>query len=243
MRTFVDLNLRVPISNLSKVEETVRTSSELGYRIITLLLPPHIARAQLDQLRNICNSFHVDLATRVNFSPRTSQELLRDLRRFRRKFEIISVTCTSKRVARQAAKDRRVDLLNFSSTEVRQRFFDRAEAGLVSKASASLEIEMSPLLSLTRYSRIRLLSRLRREVEIAEKFNVPVILSSGAAHKHFLRGPYDYAALATLFDMSLPSALRSLSENPLTLIRRNREKLSPNYVAPGIKVVRRETGV
>ena len=243
MRTFVDLNLRVPIDALSKVEETIKTSSELGYRVVSLLLPPQIARTQLNQLRNICNPLNVDLSTRVNLTPRTSKELLRDLRRVRRKFEIVSVTCISKRVARQAAKDRRVDLLTFPTTERQQRFFDRAEAELVSEASSSLEIEMSPLLSLGRYPRIRLLSRLRREVEIAEKFDVPIILSSGAAHKHLLRGPYDYAALATLFDMSPPSALRSLSEIPLTLIRRNREKLSPNYVAPGIKVVRGRTGV
>ena len=243
MRRYVDLHLRTPIKNLDQVERMVRKSSELGYRLVGILLPPHVTRDQINQLQHICNDAKIDLVTRVNFSPKTPRELLHDLRRFRRKFEIISVTCTSKGVARQAAKDRRVDLLHFPATDLRKRFFDHAEAELASKALSSLEIEMAPLLLLTGFSRIRLLSRLRREVAIAERFKVPVTISSGATKEYLIRGPHDYAALTTLFDMSMQSALRALSENPLAIVERNREKLSPDYVAPGIRVVGRKSYV
>jgi RNase P/RNase MRP subunit p30 len=243
MRRFVDLYLRAPIKDLDQVERVVRRSCELGYRLVGILLPPNITRGQIEQLQHICSDAKIDFVTRVNFSPKTPRELLHDLRRFRRKFEVISVTCTSKGVARQAAKDRRVDLLRFPATNLRKRFFDRAEAELASKALCSLEIEMAPLLLLTGFSRIRLLSRLRREVAIAERFKVPVTISSGATNEYLIRGPYDYAALTTLFDMSMPSALCALSENSLAIVERNREKLSPNYVAPGIRVVGRKTGV
>ena len=243
MIRFVDLHLRAPIKDLDQVERMVRKSSELGYRLVGLVLPPNIMRDQINQLQHICNDAKIDLVTRVNLSPKTSGELLRDLRRFRRKFEVISVTCTSKGVARQAAKDRRVDLLHFPTTDLRKRFFDHAEAELASNALSSFEIEMAPLLLLTGFSRIRLLSRLRREVAIAERFKVPVTISSGATNEYLIRGPYDYAALTTLFDMSVSSALCALSENSLAIVERNREKLSPNYVAPGIRVVGRKTGV
>ena len=242
MRKFVDLHLRAPIKDLDQVERMVRRSSELGYALVGILLPPNIMRSQINQLRHICNDAYIELVPRVNFSPKTPSELLHDLRRFRRKFEVISVTCTSKGVARQAAKDRRVDLLHFSATDLRKRFFDRAEAELASKALSSLEIEMAPLLFLTGFSRIRLLSRLRREVAIAERFKVPITMSSGATNEYFLRSPHDYAALATLFDMSISSALRALSEDPVAMVERNREKLSPNYVAPGIRVVGMKSG-
>ena len=240
MRRFIDLHLRAPIKDLDQVERMVRKSSELGYRLVGILLPPNIMRDQISQLQHICNDAKIDLVTRVNFSPKTSGELLHDLRRFRRKFEVISVTCTSKGVARQAAKDRRVDLLHFPATDLHERFFDDAEAELASKALSSLEIEMAPLLSLTGFSRTRLLSRLRRELEIAEKFKVPVIISSGATNEYLMRGPHDYAALTTLFDLSVSSALGALSENPLAIVERNREKLSPNHIAPGIRVVGRK---
>jgi len=80
-------------------------------------------------------------------------------------------------------------------------------------------------------------------VAIAERFKVPVTISSGATNEYIIRGPHDYAALTTLFDMPMPSALRALSENPLAIVERNREKLSPDYVAPGIRIVGRKTGV
>jgi len=243
MRRFVDLRLRPSINDPGQFERMVRKSSELGYGLVGIPLPPNITRDKVDQLQRICSDAKIDFVTRVNFTPKTPGELLRDLRRFRRRFEIVSVTCTSKRVARQAAKDRRVDLLLFPATDLRKRFFDHAEAELASKALSCLEIEMAPLLSLSGFSRIRLLSRLRREVAIAKRFNVPVVISSGATNEYFMRKPHDYAALATLFDMPLLHALRALSEDPLAIVERNREKLSPDYVAPGIRVVRRKTGV
>ena len=243
MKRFVDLRLRPSINDPDQVERMVRKSSELGYGLVGIPLPPNVTRDKVDQLQRICSDAKIDFVTRVDFTPKTPGELLRNLRRFRRRFEIVSVTCTSKGVARQAAKDRRVDLLLFSATDLRKRFFDHAEAELASKALSCLEIEMAPLLSLSSFSRIRLLSRLRREVATAKRFNVPVAISSGVTNEHLMRRPHDYAALATLFDMPAPYALRALSEDPLAIVERNREKLSPDYVAPGIRVVRRKTGV
>ena len=243
MRRFVDLHLRAPIKELDQVERIVSRASELGYRLVGISLPPSVTRDEINQLQHICSNAKIDLVTRVNFTPKTPRELLHDLRRFRRKFEVVSITCKSKSVARHAAKDRRVDILSFPVTDMRKRFFDHAEAELASKALSCLEIEMAPLLSLTGFLRIRLLSRLRREVAIAKRFKVPVAISSGATSEYLMRRPHDYAALSTLFDMSLPHALRALSENPIAIVERNREKLSPDYIAPGIRVVRRKTGV
>jgi len=243
MRRFVDLRLRPSINDPDQVERMVSKSSELGYELISIPLPPNIPRDKVDQLQRICSDAKIDFVSRVDFAPKTPGELLHDLRRFRRKFEVVSVTCTSKHVARQAAKDRRVDLVSFPTTDIYKRFFDHAEAELASRALSGLEIEVAPLLSLSGSSRTRLLSRLRREVAIAKRFNVPVVISSGATNEYLMRSPHDYAALATLFDMPLPYALRALSEDPLAIVERNRKKLSPDYVAPGIQVVRRKNSV
>jgi ribonuclease P/MRP protein subunit RPP1 len=242
MKRFTDLHLRVPLKDTSKAESMIQKASELGYNLIGIPLSPHATKEQISQLRHICSDTKVDFATRVNFSPRTPNELLQSLRRFRRKFEIVAVRCHTKDVARQAAKDRRVDLLQFSVTNLRKRFFDEAEAELASQALSSLELELAPMLQLTSFSRVRLLSRLRREVATAERFNVPIMISSGATDELFMRGPRDYAALTTLFDLSMSSALRALSDNPWVTVERNRKKLSADYVAPGIHVVGRKTG-
>ena len=238
MRKFVDLHLHPSINNLDQVEKMVKRSSDLGYQLVGISLNPNIKREKIRQLKTICENTRVDLVTRIDFMPKTSSELLRNLRRFRRKFEIISVTCNSKSVARQAAKDRRVDLLDFPTGFSRKRFFDNAEAELASKAEGALEIDVASLLFLTGLPRIRFLSSLRKEVRIAEKFKVPIVISSGAADVSLLRGPHDYAAIATLFDLPMSLALCGLSEKPAGIVERNRKKLSSGYVAPGLFVVR-----
>ncbi len=239
MKRFADLHLCAPIGNLDEVRSMVSKSSELGYSLVGIPLPTGIAEDRIRQLRMVCDNANMDFVTRIDLIPRTSRELLRDLRRFRRRFEIVSVLSVSKAVARQAAKDRRVDLLSFSVTNLRTRFFDYAEAELASRALSCLEIDIGPLLNLAGFQRVRLISRLREEAAIARKFNVPIIISSGAGNEYLLRGPHDCAALASLFDLAIPLSLCALSENPVEVVERNRGKLSPDYLAPGVRIVKR----
>jgi len=240
MRKFVDLHLQPSVNDSDHVRKMVNRSSELGYRLVGIPVPPNVTREKVRQLQGICNDVGIDLVTRVDLASRSPSQLLGELRHFRRRFEVVSVVCTSKAVARQAAKDRRVDILSFPGTNYRGRYFDHAEAKLASQALSSLEVDITPLLWSKGFSRIRLLSSLRKEVATARKFGVPVAISSGATEAHLLREPYDCAALASLFDMAVPPALHALSEAPLAIVERNRAKLSPDFVAPGIRLVRRE---
>lgn len=238
-RVFADLHLHPNTKDSEQVRHMTRKAYELGHRLIAISLPPNLPSEKIQQIQNICREAEVDFASRVDLKPRTSRELIRSLRRFRRKFEIIAVACESKPVARQAAKDRRVDLLSFPSLDFRRRFFDRAEAELASNALASLEIDIEPLLTLAGQARIRLLSSLRKETAIAQDFHVPIVISSGVSSEFLMRKPRGLAALASLFDLDEASALEAVSKNPVAIVKRNREKLDSRFVAPGIRVVRR----
>jgi ribonuclease P/MRP protein subunit RPP1 len=214
-------------------------SAELGFQMIGLSFSPRIDIGRVNQLRKACHDAGVELVTRIDLAPKSRHELLNNLRKLRRRFEIVSVFSASKVVARQAAKDRRVDLLSFSIAKRPRILFDRAEAELTSKASACLEIDLQPLLSLQEYARIRLLSVLRREIAVAKSLEVPVVLSSGATNMWLLRKPQDLASLGLLFGLDFPLALNALSDTPSKIVERNKQKLSPDYVASGIRIVRR----
>lgn len=239
MTNYVDLHLCTPLNNIEKAKKMIAKSSEMGYAAVGIPLPVNVKPEEVEQLRKFCSDSGLDFVSRLDLVPRNSGELLSCLRRLRRKFEVISVTCRSKPVARQAAKDRRVDLLSFSGAQPLNRFFDAAEAELASASSASLEVAMSQLLSLEGFLRIRLISSLRRETTLAKSYHVPVVLSSGAADESLLRRPRDYLALTTLFDLDASVAVKAFSENPSSLVQRNRLKLSPDFIAPGLRVVRR----
>ena len=238
-RKYADLHLCPDLGNDEQVTRIIKKTSQLGYGLIAIPLPQNFPEEKIRKLQNICKENRIGFASRVDLKPRTPNELIRSLRKLRRRFEIIVVVCESKQVARQAAKDRRVDLLNFLGCNRRKRFFDKAEAELASNALGSLEIDIKPLLTLEGPARIRLLSSLRREVAIAEDFHVPIVISSGASNELLTRKPREMAALTSLFDLDKCSAINTVSKNPLATVKRNREKLSPNFVAPGIRLIRR----
>jgi RNase P/RNase MRP subunit p30 len=224
---------------MEKVSRMINKASRFEYRLIAITFPLNAKREEIERIRDISREYKIDLTSRIDLKPRSPKELIQHLRKLRRKFEIIAVICESKTVARQAAKDHRVDLLNFPSLNTYRRFFDAAEAELASKALASLEIDIKPLLTLEGPARVRLLSSLRREAAIAQKFHVPIVMSSGASDEFLMRKPRDMAALASLFDLDEVSAINAVSKNPMQIVKRNRENLSPKFVAPGIKVISR----
>jgi RNase P/RNase MRP subunit p30 len=236
-KTYSDLHLCPSLNSLEQASRLIEKASQLGYGAVAVPTPKN-GDVQTQGLRRVCRDFEVDFVSRVDLRPRSPDELLRDLRKCRRSFEIIGVLCDSKPVARQAAKDRRVDLLNFPQLDYRRRFFDSAEAELASQALACLEIDAARLLTLEGADRIRLLSSLRREVATATDFHVPVVVSSGVSDAALLRKPLETAAFSSLFGLTGKLAVDAVSVNPSALVTRNREKLSSRFVAPGIKLVR-----
>jgi ribonuclease P/MRP protein subunit RPP1 len=237
-RTFADLHLRLNPNDTEKAKRVIAKAAALGYRLIAVPIPPETHGTEAEKLRSISKNAKIDFASRVDLYPRTKDQLTHLLRKLRRRFEIVCAICENKEIARQAAKDRRVDLLSFQSLDYRGRFFDWAEAELASSSLAGLEVDVKPLLVLEGPSRVRLLSCLRREVSIAREFHVPIVVSSGVSAELLLRKPREIAAFASLFGLDEASALDTVSANASAIVGRNREKLSKGFIAPGIRVVK-----
>ena len=237
-KAFADLHLRLNVEDHATTLQVITEAAKLGYRLIAVPFSSETHGDEVAKLKVVCSEAKIDFASRIDLRPRTQNELVHQLRRLRRKFEVICVNCENKQVARQAAKDRRVDLLNFPLLDFRRRFFDRAEAELASNSLAALEIDVKPLLVLEGAVRIRFLSTLRREVAIAKEFHVPIVVSSGVAEAKLLRKPQEMAALTFLFGLDAASALKAVGQNPMAIVKRNREKLGSKFVAPGIRVIK-----
>lgn len=237
-RAFADLHLCPSPTNKSDVSKIVSKAVDLGFNLIGLPLSPQDFEEEHSRLRNLGTRHCSDLVSRVDVKPKSQSDLIRLLRRLRRKFEVICVLCESKEVARQAAKDHRVDLINFPNIDFHRNYFDRAEAELASKSSTALEFDLRSLLLLSGPSRVKLLSGLRREAAIALEFHVPIVISSGASDVWLLRKPREMAVLAELFGLSETQALNAVSINPQEIVTRNRGKLCASYIAPGIRVLK-----
>jgi ribonuclease P/MRP protein subunit RPP1 len=237
-RAFADLHLRVNPKDPKATRELINRAASFGYSLISIPFTSGMHEDDLSKLKSICAEASVDFVSRADFHPRSENDLTHFLRKFRRRFEVICISCDNKEVARQAAKDRRVDLLSFPSLDYHKRFFDRAEAELASGSLTALEVDVKPLLVLEGPPRVRILMSLRREIKVAREFKVPIVVSSGVGEQRFMRFPRDMASLAYLFGLDEVSALDAVSTNPEAIVKRNREKLSSRFVAPGISIVK-----
>jgi RNase P/RNase MRP subunit p30 len=237
-RSFADLHLKINPKETHNLQNAIHRAAKLGYRHIAIPFSFEPSTDEIENLKTLCKTVGVELVLRADLYPRNENELMNNLRRLRRKFDIICVLCDEKEISRQAAKDRRVDLLNFPNIDYRKRFFDRSEAELARSGIAALEIDIKPLLVLEGPSRVRFLSCVRREIAIAKTFGVPLIVSSGVAEERFMRMPRDMASLSYIFGLGNVEALNAISTNPLAIVLRNRAKLDSNFIAPGIRVVK-----
>jgi len=234
MRRFIDLYVKPP-PETDGLREMLELAAKLGFKGLGMVAD----KALLDSARGMAPDQGLELVSRADLRPKSPRDLTASLGRLRGRFEVIAVDCQSKAVARQAAKDNRVDILRFPSTvqERRKVGFDRQEASLAAGASCCYEVNFSDLLGKGPRVASGLISMIREEVGNARRFDVPLVVSSGAVDPLLMRDPRGLASTLSLFDIGEEGGLEAVSTNPWRLVETNRGKLGPGYVLPGVRVV------
>jgi RNase P/RNase MRP subunit p30 len=239
MRRFVDLHLIPPLKDLSAIEKMVNLAFDVGLSTIAFTFPMDTPLEEIEHTRVICREAGVDFASRTDLSPSNPKDLIRVLRRVRKKFEIIGVFCHSQTVAKCAAKDSRVDLLNFP---VESHFvFGRYSAHFTTPVCAALEIDVINITRFQGVERARIIGKLSRQLGVAKKLRIPIVISSGAMSWNAMRGPMDMATLVSLLGLDLQSAIEATSTSPMLILTRNRTKLDPSFVTSGVRFTRGKT--
>jgi RNase P/RNase MRP subunit p30 len=212
LKRYIDLHLR---PKPGESERLVTEMKQLGYSCVASTTS-----------NNLEASIDIDVASRVDLEPRRGSDLLDQLRKVRSRFEVVAVKCINKDVARQAAKDHRVDILLFPEdlTIRRNARLDTQEAKLASEVDCCYEINASELLFTGETRLAKLATVIKRELEVARRFDVPVI-----------REPKALAAMTVLLDVSEEAAVEMQTTTPDRLLKRNRAKLSEEYVSPGVR--------
>jgi RNase P/RNase MRP subunit p30 len=213
VRKYIDLHIRP--SSPDKVNEMLILASELGYSRVASTL-----RATVIDSR-------VTVATRLDIEAKRSRELLDTLKNSRRKFDVIAVKCLTKEVARQAAKDDRVDILKFPDdpTLRKHNWLDHHEAELVEGTEHAYEIDACDLMTSSPTHLAKVITQIKRDLAVATKHDINIIISSGAPTPIAIREPRALIALASLLDIEEDYAADMISTIPEAVLRRNRVKL------------------
>jgi len=213
MRHYVDLHLKP--STPEQAKEMALLASQLGYKHIASTKPTADPGER------------ITTATRIDIDAKRSRELLETLKRSRRRYDVVAVRCLSKEVARHAAKDDRVDILLFPDdpTQRKQNWLDHHEAGLIDGTGRAYEVNASDLLATSPTRLSKMITQIKRDLAVASRHDIPVVLSSGASTPLAMREPKALTALATLLDIDEDYAVEMLSTIPEAILERNHAKL------------------
>jgi RNase P/RNase MRP subunit p30 len=137
-------------------------------------------------------------------------------------------------VARKAAKDNRVDLLNFPRKDDYWFWFDEKMASLARDSNIAYELNITDFLGLEDAQMVKVIKRKRRDMRNAERSGIPIVVSSGASEPLYMRGPRAMMALLDLLDIEEEKGREYMTKNPTEMVERNREKLGPYFISPGV---------
>ena len=234
MRKYADLHVCLTDLNNDVLTRTGGYAKEMGFHLLGIVTPDPLEQNQISAIKKTLMATGVDVATRIDITPKDRNHLFSQLRSVRKRFEIVAVQCTSPHIARIACRDRRVDIVSFPIMNRYARFQSR----IASLCRASIEINIAQIISPGNTPRHWILSKLTDQVTTAKTSNVPIILSSGATNPLMLRAPREMAAIGSLLGLETPEALDSVSKTPFKIIEQNRSRLSPDHVAVGVKLER-----
>lgn len=236
-RQYADLHVKVTNEG-SPPDLLIKMAKHLGFSLVALSSEDPHKLKDLEAARDIGKSLGVDVALRLDLKPSNPSELKTYLRKLRRSIEIIGVYCHNTAVARTAARDRRVDI-TFYNPENALSILDEGQVSLLVESGHYVEVNFADLLHVSFDKQAKVLWNYSLMFKRVKRKGIPLIISSGATNIIDMRAPRELSALAFLLldEGDGKSARDMVSTIPMRLVQTNREKLSPSFVQPGVKVV------
>lgn len=224
----VDLNVKVP--SLERLDSFVEMAAVLGLTGIATTLPRD---PPFETLEN-----SISLFTRVDVKENRLRSAKARVNEVRYKSSIVSIPLRGVELANWAAEDDRVDLLTleepFNESNLRE-----STAKLAAASNTALEIPISPLLTCSGLARSKIVKVFRENIQTAKDSAMSIVLSSGAGEVMGLRSSMALRYVGLLLGLDRHSSKTAVDETPQSIIKENMKRLSADYVAPGVEIVRR----
>jgi ribonuclease P/MRP protein subunit RPP1 len=157
--------------------------------------------------------------------------------KFRKSVDVLIVHGGSETVNRAALENPRVDILNHPAFD-KSSGLNQVLAKAAAENNVAIGLTLRPFLHSRGSRRIRLLSDLRANLDLARKYDVSLVLSSDAMSCFDLRSPMETLALAEVCGLEEDEALEAISAAPEKILSRNSP--SPGYIREGVEVLEEE---
>lgn len=213
----------------SPIEEVAVTAEIYGFDGI--VIRNHNASLPNDQT-TIPESTGIDIVSGIELRASDPSQLGGMLANHRDTTTIVLVHGGEESINRYAVNHPRVDVLAHPTHNGAD-----VDDVLVRTAAANdvrLEFDLSRVLRATGGTRVRSIAQLRKLRELVDARDAPYVVSADPSSRLQLRAPRDLAALGTTIGFTRDHIATGLTEWQ-RLTTRNRDRLSPDYIEPGVR--------
>ncbi len=168
----------------------------------------------------------IDIISAVMLKAGNPQELNEMARRARNKSELLLVHGGNYDVNRAACENPLIDMLCHPELGRKDSGLDHVCMKSAHENNVAIQVNFREILESYKRNRIYMLTAMKKNVKLCQKYEVPVVTCSGAVTKWGLRSGRELAAISYLLGLELGKAIDTTSSVPETLVRRNRERLA-----------------
>lgn len=147
-------------------------------------------------------------------------------------------------INRSASECWEIDILCHPEKTEEKDWMDYKNSGIdpiiakfMSERFIAIEINFSEVLNSSGILRSQILSRMRQNLVLAKKYNVPVVITSGAEDCLGLRAPMELISFGISLGMDENYAKNCVEKIPGLIIEKARNRKNPNVIMKGLEVV------
>ena len=214
----------------STVARMALTAAECGFDGI--VVRNHVdARADYDA-SGIEEAYGVDIVEGIEIRAESPEQASGYLGANREDHVVLAVHGGTKALNRFAVSQDRVDVLSHPTRN--GGTVDQVIAREAATHGVHLEFDLSPVLRADGGTRVQALRRLRTMYDLVDHYDVPYVVSADPTSHLQVRAPRELAALGDVIGLGAEFVREGLREWG-RLAERNRERLSDEFIEPGVR--------
>ncbi|HUT82031.1 MAG TPA: Rpp14/Pop5 family protein [Candidatus Bathyarchaeia archaeon] len=209
-----------------------KIAARLGLKAYVILNEKYKKKVKGEKKESI-----IDHITRYEIRENTVEKVRKILPNVRLNYEIISIQTSSPKVAQWVVKDNRVDILSIANISIRE-IITGPLANVAAENNTFFEIDLSSLLNEKSNSSM-IMRNISRAINILLKEKVKFIFTFNVSSPLEFRDKRGIISIGKLLGVP-EDIIRKNYHDFFSLVELNRNKLSDNFVAPGISIVSKE---
>ncbi len=238
--SYFESRLVVNIDDITDVQNRLKFCEELGIRNVILEPKNNLKIISSDLKTKIEKERKISIFYRLNLKSNNLDNFKKEIKRFNKFPDIVSVESSNKDVQIHAARDSRVDILSFSNQDI-LKSLTPGVISLTKQNGSFIEFSLAPIMVENRSLQSKIFRYVYRYIKLVRTLKAYYIINGNFTELFDYRHPRALISVCySLFDIPLVEAKKAFKENVRTLLNRSQKRQNESIFEEGVRLVQEE---